>query len=183
MLIDYKLMREYDNEQLWDNIVGTASLKGLMKQLWGDIVVADQTEQAIIDQLKIKVNKYYKKSTDGNVRNLLIDMQKLASHNGANVGFVDVFGNAYMVSKHQIENRWKIYHPEDDSYLFELAYGNKNAYIENPYLNYFEFITQDNFASVLPGVLFKEKQSHTIYLYSEAMVRGFLAINKMWRSK
>jgi len=87
-----------------------------------------------------------------------------------------------MVSKHKVENRWKVHHPENDEYIFELACGNKNAYIENTYLNYFEFITQDNFASVLPNV-FKTQQSNTMYLYSEAMVRGFLATNKMWRSK
>lgn len=181
MLISYELMLENDQENLWDNILGTASLSPLMTQLWNQTIDPDvanglysEEEYGIMKEIASKAIKYYKSPTQKKLQKILSNMKKLARYYNRGMGFVDVNGISFIVeSKHEENDLWPINEP-NGNHRFDLMckHGKVFFVTEKESIE----INQDNYIPTLYEA-FPSESPRTIYLYFESVIRGFMLLN------
>lgn len=181
MLISYELMLENDKEGLWDNVLGTASLSLLMTQLWNQTIdpeivreLYSDEEHEIVKEVSSKAIKYYKNSTQKNLQKVLLSMKKLAKYHNLGVGFVDINGIAFIVeSQHDDNYHWPINEP-NGNHRFDLMYKHGKVFFitEKESIE----INQDNYVPTLYAA-YPSENPRTLYLYFEAVIRGFMLLN------
>jgi hypothetical protein len=189
MLIGYELINEYAEPDLWDNILGTATLKELMIELWnitkkGEWENKSANEAALFEKVSDMAIKYYKNPTAGNIRRVLNEMQQLSKHNQRNMGFVDLKGVSYIANSNKTpDNSWVVSHPDDnENVLFLLTSKNNRCYITigNATIDDSNCITQKTYTDVFNKVN-TTSDSKAIDVYLLSIIRGFLIMNKQWK--
>jgi len=189
MLIGYELISEYAEPDLWENILGTATLKDLMIELWnitkkGEWENKSANEAALFEKVSDMAIKYYKNPTAGNIRRVLNEMQQLSKHNQRNMGFVDLKGVSYIANSNKTsDNSWVVSHPDDnENVLFSLTSKNNRCYITigNATIDDSNCITQKTYTDVFNKVN-TTSDSKAIDVYLLSIIRGFLIMNKQWK--
>jgi len=189
MLIGYELISEYAEPDLWENILGTATLKDLMIELWnitkkGEWENKSANEAALFEKVSDMAIKYYKNPTAGNIRRVLNEMQQLSKHNQRNMGFVDLKGVSYIANSNKTpDNSWVVSHPDDnENVLFLLTSKNNRCYITigNATIDDSNCITQKTHTDVFNKVN-TTSDSKAIDVYLLSIIRGFLIMNKQWK--
>ena len=189
MLIGYELIVEYAEPDLWDNILGTASLKELMVELWnitkkGEWENKSENEAAMFEKVSNMAIKYYKNPTAGNIRRILNEMQQLSKHNQRNMGFVDLKGVSYIANSNKTsDNSWVVTHPEDnENILFLLTSKNNRCHIivNDAIADESNCMTQKTYTDVFNSV-HKTDNPKAIDVYLLSVIRGFLIMNKEWK--
>lgn len=189
MLIGYELISEYAEPDLWENILGTATLKDLMIELWnitkkGEWENKSANEAALFEKVSDMAIKYYKNPTAGNIRRVLNEMQQLSKHNQRNMGFVDLKGVSYIANSNKTpDNSWVVSHPDDnENVLFLLTSKNNRCYITigNDLVDDSNCITQKTYTDVFNKVN-TTSNSKAIDVYLLSIIRGFLIMNKQWK--
>jgi hypothetical protein len=189
MLIGYELISEYAEPDLWENILGTATLKDLMIELWnitkkGEWENKSANEAALFEKVSDMAIKYYKNPTAGNIRRVLNEMQQLSKHNQRNMGFVDLKGVSYIANSNKTsDNSWVVSHPDDnENVLFSLTSKNNRCYIAigNATIDDSNCITQKTYTDVFNKVN-TTSDSKAIDVYLLSIIRGFLIMNKQWK--
>jgi hypothetical protein len=189
MLIGYELISEYAEPDLWENILGTATLKDLMIELWnitkkGEWENKSANEAALFEKVSDMAIKYYKNPTAGNIRRVLSEMQQLSKHNQRNMGFVDLKGVSYIANSNKTpDNSWVVSHPDDnENVLFSLTSKNNRCYITigNATIDDSNCITQKTYTDVFNKVN-TTSDSKAIDVYLLSIIRGFLIMNKQWK--